>query len=307
MTRFEGLIAAQFAPFHPDGRLNLAAIEPYVERLVADGLTGVFVNGSNGEGPNLTVQERIEVAAAFKAAAGHQIAVIVHVGHASIAEARKLAAHAQQIGADAISSVSAFYYKPTSVRLLVESMAEIAVAAPETPFYYYHIPGLTGVSLDMRQFLEQGRQAIPSLRGLKYTAPTLHEYQDCLTFAGDDFDVLYGTDEMLLPALAVGARGAIGSTYNFAAPIYQQVIDHFRAGRLAEAQARQALLVRMVRVLLQYPPIPAQKAIMSRLGLNLGPCRLPLPDLSEEEAERFYAQLTAIGFFEQLHLAPVVD
>lgn len=307
MTRFEGLIAAQFAPFHPDGHLNLAAVEPYVERLVADGLTGVFVNGSNGEGPNLTLEERMQVAEAFKSAAGGRIAVIVHVGHASIAEARKLAAHAQQIGADAISSVSAFYYKPTSVRLLVASMADIAAAAPDTPFYYYHIPGLTGVSLDMRQFLEQGHRAIPSLRGLKYTAPTLHEYQDCVTFAGDDFDVLYGTDEMLLPALAVGARGAIGSTYNFAAPLYQQVIDHFRAGRLAQAQAQQALLVRMVRVLLQYPPIPAQKAIMARLGLDLGPCRLPLPNLTEQEDERFYGQLTETGFFEQLSLAPAAD
>lgn len=300
MKRFRGLIAAQFAPLHSDGSLNLAIVEPYVERLIADGLIGIFVNGSNGEGPNLTTEERMQMAEAFKSAAGGRIAIIVHVGHASIAEARKLAAHAQRIGADAISAVAAFYFKPASVSILVDCMAEIASAAPDTPFYYYHIPHLTGIGMDMRQLLELGRERIPSLRGLKYTAPTLQEYQDCLTYAGDDFDVLYGTDEMLLPALAVGAKGAIGSTYNFAAPLCQRVMTEFWTGHLAEAQAGQAFLVHVVRLLLAFPPIPAQKAIMHKMGLDLGPSRLPLRNLSEAEYNLFLGQLDEAGLFERL-------
>lgn len=301
MERFEGLLAAHFAPFDAKGQLNKSIVAPYVEHLIDNGLAGIFVNGSNGEGPNLTIKERMQVAEWFKTVAGDRIKIIIHVGHPSIAEARELAVHARDIGADAIASVAAFYFKPGSVSILTDCMADIAAAAPELPFFYYHIPVLTGVGMDMVQFLQLGRERIPNLQGIKYTAPTLWEYQACLEYAGNDFDVLYGTDEMLLSALVVGARGAIGSTFNFAAPLYQKVIQAFRQGNLEEARTTQALLVEMVRILLAYPPIPAQKAVMKMIGFDLGPCRLPLPySLSSSDYQSLKDQLERIHFFEEL-------
>ncbi|MFC5412394.1 dihydrodipicolinate synthase family protein [Larkinella bovis] len=307
MERFEGLIAAHFSPFDEKGLVNKSIIKPYVDHLVDNGVVGVFVNGSNGEGPNLTINERMEVAELFQEAAGDRIKTIIHVGHSSIAEARTLAVHAQEIGADAIASVAAFYFKPTSVSMLTDCMAEIASATPELPFFYYHIPSLTGVGMDMIQFLELGRERIPNLQGIKYTAPTLWEYQSCLEYAGDDFDVLYGTDEMLLSALVVGAKGAIGSTFNFAAPLYQKVIQDFRLGNLEEARMLQARLVEMVRILLAFPAIPAQKAVMKMLGFDLGPCRLPLAhSLSESDYTTLKNRLEAIHFFEELKAVAVL-
>ena len=299
MEKVKGLIAAAFTPMHEDGSVNHALIQPLVDKLVADGLTGIFVCGSNGEGPNMTTAERMAVAASFVKAAQKRLLIFVHVGHSSIAEARALAAHAQEIGADAISAVAAFYFKPLHVQNLADSMAEIASAAPALPFYYYHIPHLTGVGMDMIEFLRIAGPAIPNLAGIKYTAATLHEYQACLNFENGRFDILYGLDEMLLPALAIGARGAIGSTYTFAAPLYLQTMEAFRKGDIGKAQASHAYMVEVIRILVKYPPIPGQKAIMHMLGWNLGPCRLPLTTLDAAAYDKFREQLTALSFFDK--------
>jgi N-acetylneuraminate lyase len=298
--KIEGLIAAAFGTFNSDGSLNFSLIPEVVEKMVEDGLSGIFICGTNGEGPNLTIEERMKVAEAYINAVNKRIQVFVHVGHSSIAESRKLAKHAAEIGADAISSVAAFYFKPNSVQNLVESIAEIASAAPELPFYYYHIPALTGVGMDMVEFLRRGELALPNLAGIKYTSSTINEYQACLNYKGGKFDILYGYDELLLSALAVGAKGAIGSTYTFAAPIYLRILDHFKAGRIEEAQKLQLASVEMVRCLVQYPPIPAQRAIIKMLGYDFGKCRLPLKGLTEEESAALKASLDAFGFFEIL-------
>ncbi|RZL51115.1 MAG: N-acetylneuraminate lyase [Pedobacter sp.] len=297
MDKIKGLIAATFAAYNEDGSINLTIIPSIIDKMINDGLTGVFICGTNGEGPNLTIDERMQIAEAYVKAANKRILVLVHVGHSSIAECRKLASHAEQIGADAISSVAAFYFKPSSIKNLVDSMAQIASAAPNTPFYYYNIPTLTGVAMDMVEFLAQAEKSIPTLAGIKYTASTLHEYQACLNYKDGKFDILFGFDEMLLPALAVGAKGAIGSTYTFAAPLYLKVIELFEKGKVAEAAAMQLHSVNMVRCLVKYPPIPAQRAIMKMEGFELGNCRLPLVPLSKADEENFKVSLEEIDFF----------
>ncbi|MES2653794.1 MAG: dihydrodipicolinate synthase family protein [Bacteroidota bacterium] len=297
MNKITGLIAATFAAYNEDGSINLEMIPAIVDKMINDGLTGVFICGTNGEGPNLTIEERMQIAEAYVKAANKRILVLVHVGHSSIAECRKLASHAEKIGADAISSVAAFYFKPSSVKNLVDSVAEIASAAPNTPFYYYSIPTLTGVGMDLVDFLEQAEKVIPTLAGIKYTASTLHEYQALLNYKNGKYDILFGYDEMLLPALAVGARGAIGSTYTFAAPLYLKVIELHQEGRAEEAAAMQLNSVNMVRCLVKYPSIPAQRAIMKMEGFELGKCRLPLVPLTTEEEEDFKSALEKIDFF----------
>lgn len=300
MIKIKGLIAATFASFNEDGSVNLSMIPKLVEKMIQDGLTGVFICGTNGEGPNMTTEERMAVAEAYVKAAKKEILVLVHVGHSSIIESRKLASHAEKIGADAISSVAAFYFKPTSVQNLVASVAEIASAAPSIPFYYYHIPTLTGVAMDMVEFLRLGESQIPNLAGIKYTASTLFEYQACLNYKGGKFDILYGYDEMLLSALAVGAKGAIGSTYTFAAPLYLKVMEFFNKDNQTEARAIQFQMVEMVRNLVKYPPIPAQRAIMKMFGYDLGKCRLPLQELTEKDAQSLKLDLEKSGFFDLL-------
>ena len=298
--RVEGLIAATFSTFKKDGSVDVELIPVLVEKLISEGIKGIFICGTNGEGPNLTLEERMLIAEQYAKAINKRILLLVHVGHSSIAESKKLAAHAQQIGADAISSVSAFYFKPGSAETMVNCMAEIASAAPNLPFYYYHIPTLTGVAIDILEFLKLGEQRIPTLAGIKYTASTLHEYQACLNYKNGKFDILYGYDELLLPALSVGAKGAIGSTYTFAAPMYLQIVEYFNQGRIAEAQAMQYNAIKMIQCLGKYSPIPTQKAIIKIMGIDLGPCRLPLNTLTSEQVNELKGRLEETGFFTAL-------
>jgi len=300
MSKIKGLIAATFAAYKEDGSIDLDVIPTYVEYLIEQGVKGVFVCGTNGEGPNLSVEERMAITEKYILAVNKRIWVFVHVGHSSIKEAKRLAAHAQEQGADYISSVSAFYFKPTSVANLVSCMADIAMAAPKLPFFYYHIPALTGIQIDMLEFLTLAEQQIPNLAGIKYTAATLHEYQACLHYKDEKFDILFGYDELLLPALAVGAKGAIGSTYNYSAKLYNQVVRYFEEGCLEEAEKLHYHAVQMVQLLVKYGPIPTQRAIMKRVGFDLGTPRLPLTSLSIDREQQLYGDLERSGFLSKV-------
>jgi N-acetylneuraminate lyase len=293
-----GLVAATYTPFDAAGRLDLDAVPPLVEHLLADGVAGLFVCGSTGEGMSLTSRERQDVTAAFVVAAAGRVPVVAHVGHNSLADARDLAAHAAEIGIDAISATTPSYFKPGDVGLLVDCVAEIAGAAPDVPFYYYHIPVLTGVDFDMVTLLERAAERVPNLAGLKYTCPRLHEFQACGALDGGRFDVLWGTDEMLLGGLATGARGAVGSTFNVAAPLYNRLIAAFDAGDLDTARALQLHAVTMIRTVARYPFHPAMKHVLRFLGVETGACRLPLPDLTERQVRSLRDDLEEVGYFE---------
>jgi N-acetylneuraminate lyase len=160
-------------------------------------------------------------------------------------------------------------------------MAEVAGGAPNLPFYYYHIPTLTGSKFDMVEFLNQGGERISNLVGLKYTEATLHEFQECLELQDGRFDVVWGLDEMLLAALATGATAGIGSTYNIAAPLYLQLIEAFHDNNLQESRRLQSLSISMIRILTEFPFHPAMKAVLAMKGIDVGGCRFPLGRLAK--------------------------
>lgn len=292
-----GLIAATFTPMHADGSLNLAMAGPIVDHLIHSGVSGLYVCGSTGEGPLLTTAERKETAAAYVEAAAGRLPVVVQVGHSSVIEARELAAHAQQIGANATSAVAPYYFKPSSIGTLVDCLAEIAGGAPKLPFYYYHIPELSGVHANMVELLRHAPSKMPNFAGIKYTAPLVNEFQTLIDLSNGRFDILFGRDEMLLSGLAGGADGAVGSTYNFAAPLYRRVIAAFERGDVAEARRCQGEAVAMVNVLLSYRGHAGLKAAMGLRGLDCGPTRLPNVSLRPEEVESLRRDLDAVGFF----------
>ena len=232
-----GLVPATFTPFNADGSLKLALVEPMVEQLIGDGVTGLYVCGSTGEGISLTREERMATTAAFVAATRGRIPIVVQVGHNSIAEARLLAAHAQEVGADAISATPPSYFKPPTLAALIDCMAEIAAAAPELPFYYYHIPGMTGVTPNIAALLREGKPRIPTLVGVKFSHTAVFDMQAALAVEDGRYNLLFGSDEMLLSGLCGGAHGAVGSTYNFAAPLFNRIIDGVRGRRHADRPA----------------------------------------------------------------------
>ncbi len=152
MLQLRGLIAATFTPMHANGSLALEQIPPMVDALLRDGVSALYVVGSTGEGPSLMTSERKRVAEAFVEAAASRVPVVVQVGHNSLADAAELAAHSAEIGADAISATPPSYFRPATLDDLIACMRQVADAAPQLPFYYYHIPMRTGVEVDLVAF-----------------------------------------------------------------------------------------------------------------------------------------------------------
>ncbi len=297
-SRIEGLMAAAVTPLRSDGRLNLAQVAPIVDRLIEQGVAGFYVCGSTGEGMSLSDDERCAVAEAYIKAARERVKVMIQVGHNSLAAAARLASHAQEAGADAISATCPSYFPLDGLDSLIESMAQVADGAPALPFYYYHIPVLTGARFDMLDFLTRAEERIGNLAGLKYTMPTLHEFQLCQELGGGKFDVLWGVDEMLLAAVATGAKGAVGSTYNVSPAAYLEIMRAVTEGRLPDARAWQSHVATMIRLLASYPFHAALKETMRLLDMECGPCRLPLRTLSPQEADDLRTSLAEIDFFQ---------
>lgn len=294
--RFGGLVAAGFSPFADDGSLDLEPVHSLVEQLVRDGVDGVFLAGTTGEGESLSFRERRDLAERYVDASAGNLPVIVHVGRQSLVEGRELAAHAASIGADAIAGTAPAFFKPRDCATLAAAMAEIAAGAPELPFYYYHIPRLTGAPDNMPAFISEARERIPNFHGIKFSEPDVMGFQRCV--AERDLDILWGVDEMLLTGLTHGAAGAIGSTYNFAAPLYRKILAAHAEGDLSSAQAHQRQAVHMVDVLLRHGALPAFKETMKLIGIPVGSPRLPVASLTETTAASLERELREIGFFD---------
>ncbi|MCX6995672.1 MAG: dihydrodipicolinate synthase family protein [Kiritimatiellaeota bacterium] len=299
--KLHGLIVAAHTPFAADGALNLNIVEQQAEHYAKNGLEIAFVGGSTGESHSLTLDERRQLARRWiEVARGTRLKIVVHVGANCLADARALAGQAEQLGALAIAALAPSYYKPRTLEALIACCAEIAAGAPATPFYFYDIPGMTGVGFAMHDFLAQAPARIPTLAGIKYTNSDLMSYQLCLRAGNGRFDVPYGTDEWLLAALALGAQGAVGSSFNFGGPIYQRLLQAFRAGDLAAARQEQFRSVQLIQLLYRYGYLGAAKAVMRILGVDVGPARLPNDNPSAEQVQELHAQLEALGFFDWL-------
>lgn len=299
-----GLIAAAHSPMHEDGRVNVGAIEQQAAHLEANPITGAFICGSTGESHSLSVAERVSIAQRWSQVINReQLKLVVHVGHNCIEDAKALAAHAQRVGADATATMAPSYYKPATVDDLLDYCAPVAAAASELPFYLYDIPALTGVNLSMREFLQKGRTRIPNLAGIKFTSSDLMSLQECLEADDGSFNILFGTDEMLLAALALGVPGGVGSTYNYAAPLYAGMMTAYQAGDMVTAQALQMKSVKLIRVLIQFGVLRAGKALMSLMGAECGPVRPPVRRLSEAQREQLFDQVRSLGVIE---LAPKI-
>lgn len=299
MEKIKGLIDAPFTPFYEDGSLNLAPIPEYAALLARNGLKGVFINGSSGEGYMLTEEERMQLAEAWMAAVPKDFKVIVHVGSTSVMSSRRLAAHAQKIGAWGIGAMATPFPKIGNIEQLCRYCEEIASAAPELPFYYYHIPAFNGAFLSMYDFLNAVDGRIPNFAGIKYTFESLYEYNRCRRYQNGKFDMLHGQDETILPCLAMGgAQGGIGGTTNYNGRCLTGILEAWEKGDLEKARQLQDFAQDVIDVICNFRGnIVGGKRIMKLIGLDLGPNRVPFMSVTDEEEQELRRQLEAIDFF----------
>jgi N-acetylneuraminate lyase len=293
------LIAAPYTPMKADGSLNPDLVDPYAEKMRSDGLDGVFVCGTSGEGVLLTPRERKIIAERWAANTGNDFRLYVHVGSSSYVHSRELARHAQEIGAYAISTIGPGPLTPGRIDELLDYCEKVASAAPGLHFYYYHMPALSHIDLPMVDFLMAAGDRIPNLRGIKFTDSNLFDMLECARLQDGSFEILNGYDEMLLAGLAMGASGAVGSTYNYMSCVYKKIIADFSCGNLEEARKWQLFAACYVRTLNRYGgALTAGKTMLSQWGLDLGPCRTPVRNLTGKEKQSFLGELEKMKFFE---------
>ena len=204
MTKLTGLIAAPHTPFDANGEVNYPVIDRIAEHLIAQGVKGAYVCGTTGEGIHCSVEERKKIAERWVAASQGQLSITLHTGALSIADALELSRHAETLDIFATSVIGPCFFKPSTVDDLVEYCRIIAAAAPSKGFYYYH-SGMSGLSLDMEQFLIAAADKIPNLSGMKFNSADMYEFQRCLRVNNRQFDIPFGVDEFLPAGLACGA------------------------------------------------------------------------------------------------------
>lgn len=295
MLKLTGITPALLTPFDEEGNVNTAVIRDMIEFHLSGGVSGFYVCGSTGEGLLLSEAERRLVAETAIDQVKGRVPVVVHVGAIATQTACALASHAEEAGADAISSIPPFYFS-VGVEGVKQHYVRIA-AASSLPFYIYNIPGATGVNVgvDMVQALSA---IMPTLRGMKYTAYDFYQMHKIVELEGGRLNVLSGPDEMMIAAQAMGADGAIGTTYNVLPRLFVEAYESFNADDVATARELQAKGNWVITIFQQFPSLSAVKEMMRLLGFDCGSARRPNLPLTDEQKGRLREMLEEIGFFE---------
>ncbi|MCH2112680.1 MAG: dihydrodipicolinate synthase family protein [Planctomycetes bacterium] len=269
------LIAAPHTPFRLDGELAPNGVPEQASFLKSAGVTGVFGAGSTGEWPALQIEERIQLAEAWsEAALQYGLELFIHVGHLCHQDALGLAEHAGGLeGVTATAALAPSFFKPDGIDGLIDWCAPLARAGGK-PFYYYHIPVLTHVEVDVAGLLREGEERIPHFEGVKFTAS---DPVGCAaSVANPRFRTLFGIDEEMLDGVRAGSKGAVGSSYNFAAPLYFALVQAEQAGQSERAEELQKKASDMIDCIAANGYLPTARAIMEDLGVPVGDPRLPL-------------------------------
>lgn len=280
MKKFEGICAALLIPYDASGNINPRALKQQVRWLIHQGIDGFYVCGSTSEAFLLSADERKRILDAVCEENNGEKLVIAHIGQISTWHALELGQHARSAGADAVSSISPFYYKFTNEE--IKNYYFDLMNGLEMPFFIYNFPAFSGFSLTP-EILDEMCQC-SHVAGVKFTSSDFFQLER-MKHAHPQLTIWNGYDEMLLSGMSAGASGGIGSTYNVLCKGVRRIYDCYNAGDSAAALKYQHIVNNMISVICRYGVFPSIKAILSFEGMDFGECRKPfLPLRPEGEA-----------------------
>lgn len=276
-SKFKGLFSALLTPFDKNGKIMFSSIKELVDFNIENGIDGFYVGGSTGEGLLLTNEERKQVFKCVKEAAQNRVTLIAHVGTISTDAAIDMAKYAEELGYDAVSAVAPFYYGFPQ-EAIIGYYNDIA-GSTGLPVIIYNFPNSNGFYLtkDIANELFKNEKFI----GIKHTSSDMFALQ---RFKQLDRDIVVynGFDETLLAGLAMGADGAIGSTYNFMGKKFKKIMNDFKQGNLEEAQRGQNEADEIISEMIKYGVFQSEKAILTAMGIDMGECRKPFLPITDE-------------------------
>lgn len=280
MKKLTGIFPALLTPFDKKGKIHEESLRKLVHALLNKGVDGFYVCGSTGEAFLLSLEERKQILSIVMDEVKGKAAVICHVGAIATHFSMELARHAAELGADAISSIPPFYYKFSQSEILgyYNDLADVGL-----PLILYNFPALSGVTLTKELVWELRKHE--NIIGIKFTSSDMYQLER-MKNADPDLLVYNGFDEMFLSGLAMGADGAIGSTFNFMPEKFLQIQHLFTQGNLDEARTEQASANAVIDALLKTGKLlNAQKYLIDLQGIPFGECRKPFEPLTEADKE----------------------
>lgn len=280
MPPIQGILPALLTPMDESGQVNFSELDRLVRWLLDQGVHGLYVGGTSGEGLLLEPSEREAVVERVIAANERRAIIMVHVGAIGTAEAVSLAKHAEKSGADAIAAVPPFAFGRNMAGIHAHYQA--ISASCDLPLYLYNIPSLTAVNLRADDIAQLAR--LPTVKGLKFSDYDLFEEIRIISLEAK-LDLLHGCDETLLYALMAGAVGGVGLLYNFLPKAFLSMFEAFRAGDWQKANEQQLAISRFTSEFLRHSggnAVGLAKAVMGGLGFTCGPARPPNPAVSAE-------------------------
>lgn len=291
VTKFHGIFPALVTPYTEAGDLHEESLRRLVSRCLDLGVRGFYVGGSTGEAFMLAADERRRILEIVADENGGRGTLIAHVGHISTDKSIDLAHHAKRIGVDAVSSIPPFYYSFSIDEVIGHYLSIVEEA--DVPMILYNFPAYSGFTLTP-DLIVQLRGRDERIIGLKHTSMNLFDLEQVLRM-DDRFIVLSGHDEVFLAAIAMGAHGAIGSTYNIMPELYLEMMELAGRGELAAARQAQQRVNSFIRLMASGTGIPQVKAALELLGIECNGCRRPIGRLSADARKEIEQTLRNIG------------
>lgn len=275
--QLKGLYAALLVPFDENGQVKEEGLKQIAKNAIeVEQLDGLYVNGSSGENFLISKEQKKQIFKVVKEAVGNDVKLIAQVGSLDLNEAIELGKYATNLGYDALSAVTPFYY-PFSFEEIKQYYFDI-IEATQNKMIIYAIPDLTGVNISINQFKELFNNE--KIVGVKYTAPNFFLLER-IRKAFPDKLILSGFDEMLVQAVISGVDGAIGSTYNVNGRRARQIYDLAREGKIEEAYKIQHDTNNIIETVLSMGIYPTLKEILKTRGIDGGVPKRPFSPFNE--------------------------
>ena len=273
---YSGIFPALVTPYTKKNEINETSLRKLVSWNLSKGVKGFYVCGTTAEALMLSLEERKNILEIVVDENKNKVKIICHVGCISTDDSIELTHHACELGVDSISSIPPFYYPFTLEE--IKSHYILIAEASNKPIIIYNFPSNSGFKITY-QFLNFTKNYKNKFIGLKHTSKDLYELEKIVNHF-NDFVVLSGYDEMFLGAIAMGAHGAIGSTYNFMSEIFIQLMSSFNQGKYDEARELQRKANLFVNLMENTTGIPQVKAALEILGIECNGCRNPIMKLN---------------------------
>jgi 4-hydroxy-tetrahydrodipicolinate synthase len=291
MIHLRGCYVAIVTPFDDNGAVNETALRSNIDFLINKGVAGIVPCGTTGESATLSWEEHNHVVDVALEQAKGKIQVIAGAGSNNTSESLNAAAHARQMGADAILCITPYYNKPTQEGLY-RHFKTIA-SKVDIPIVLYNVPGRTGVNL-LPQTVERLCEC-PTIVAIKEASGNVLQISEIHRRCGDRLTILSGDDTLTLPILACGGKGVISVVANFAPEKLIAMISAFFANDVKSAMDLHEKLMPLSQAMfIETNPIPVKTA-MNLLGMNAGPLRLPLVPMEESNKQTLLAVLRTYG------------